>query len=101
MQLAGQIRLDPVELPAGDNGGDLQLASAVTRELGILICDEQILDRLQARRGIVPVDLVPGSRVWGPASGVSNAPSLPNPISGSALWAPGPAGADQQRPGSP
>src|SRR6202043_3376893 len=55
---AGEIRLDPVELPSRHDGSDVQLAGAIAGELGVLIGDEKEFHRVEASRGVVPVIMI-------------------------------------------
>ncbi len=55
MQLAGEVRLDPVELPSRHDGSDVQFAGAIAGELGVLIGNEKEFHRVEAGRGVVPV----------------------------------------------
>ena len=55
VQLAREVLPNPVELSARHHRGDLELAASVAGELRVLVGDDEVLHRIESRRGVVPV----------------------------------------------
>ena len=55
VQFRGQVLADPVELSARHHRRHLELPAPVARQLGVLVRNDQVLHRAEARGGVVPV----------------------------------------------